>query len=237
MAAHTAKPTRALVDVHSGAVWATTSPVAVDGESWTLVLWQVQEQGIAWQSTVSDGGRAIGEAVSTVTPQRPHQRDVWHVLHLWKPIQARLDHLVERLEQQGPVVARQAARLAEGLGLRGKRPTSDVSAHAAQLAQARYVADSLRYLSGEVHHLLEVVVLATHPGQGVVSSSVRQGELETVLSLLDELRQTAPAGMQHELKKLLTRLEAALPQLVLFAPALDGLQDHVCEQLGPGTVH
>jgi len=222
MAAHTAKPTRALVDVHSGAVWATTSPVAVDGESWTLVLWQLQEQGIAWQSTVSDGGRAIGEAVSTVTPQRPHQRDVWHVLHLWKPIQARLDHLVERLEQQGPVVARQAARLAEGLGLRGKRPTSDVRAHAAQLAQARYVADSLRYLSGEVHHLLEVVVLATHPGQGVVSSSVRQ---------------TAPDGMQHELKKLLTRLEAALPQLVLFAPALDGVQDHVCEQLGPGAVH
>ncbi len=237
MAAHTAKPTRALVDVHSGAVWATTSPVAVDGESWTLVLWQLQEQGIAWQSTVSDGGRAIGEAVSTVTPQRPHQRDVWHVLHLWKPIQARLDHLVERLEQQGPVVARQAARLAAGKGLRGKRPTSDVSAHAAQLAQARYVADSLRYLSGELHHLLEVVVLATRPGQGVVSSSVRQGELETVLSLLDELRQTAPDGMQHELKKLLTRLEAALPQLVLFAPALDGLQDHACEQLGPGAVH
>jgi len=226
-----------VVDVHSGAVWATTSPVAVDGESWTLVLWQLQEQGIAWQSTVSDGGRAIGEAVSTVTPQRPHQRDVWHVLHLCQQIQARLDHLVERLEQQGPVVARQAARLAAGKGLRGKRPTSDVSAHAAQLAQARYVADSLRYLSGELHHLLEVVVLATRPGQGVVSSSVRQGELETVLSLLDELRQTAPDGMQHELKKLLTRLEAALPQLVLFAPALDGLQDHACEQLGPGAVH
>src|SRR5258708_36182252 len=139
MAAHTAKPTRALVDVHSGAVWATTSPVAVDGESWTLVLWQVQEQGIACQSTVSDGGRAIGEAVSTVTPQRPHQRDVWHVLHLWKPIQARLDHLVERLEQQGPVVARQAARAAGRKGLRGKRPTTDVSAPAAPPAPARSV--------------------------------------------------------------------------------------------------
>src|SRR5258707_2854358 len=130
MAAHTAKPTRALVDVHSGAVWATTSPVAVDGESWTLVLWQLQEQGIAWQSTVSDGGRAIGEAVSTVTPQRPHQPDVWPVLHLWKPIQARLDQPVERLEQQGPVVARQAARPGRGPGPRGQRPPPDVPAPA-----------------------------------------------------------------------------------------------------------
>ena len=45
-----------VVDVHSGAVWATTSPVGVDGESWMLLLWQVQEQGIQWQTTVSDGG-------------------------------------------------------------------------------------------------------------------------------------------------------------------------------------
>jgi len=34
-----------------------------------------------------------------------------------------------------------------------------VGTHAAQLAQARYVADGLRYLSGELHRLLEVVVL------------------------------------------------------------------------------
>src|SRR5215470_15437648 len=121
-----------------------------------------------------DGGRAIGEASSTVTPERPQQRDVWHVLHRWKPIQARRDHRGERLEQQAPVVARQAARLAAGKGLRGKRPKSAVGAHAAPLTQARYVADSLRSLSSELHRLLEVVVLASHPGPGVVSSSVRQ---------------------------------------------------------------
>ena len=82
MAASTAKSTRVLVDVHSGAVWASTSPVSVDGESWTRLMWQVQEQGIRWQTTVSNGGRAIEEAVSTVTPKLPHQRDVWHVLPL-----------------------------------------------------------------------------------------------------------------------------------------------------------
>lgn len=194
-----------------------------------LVLWQLQEQGVDWQSTVSDGGRAIEEAVRTVTPQRPHQRDVWHVLHLCQQIQARLDRLVERLEQQVPVVARQAA----GRGLRGKRPKSDVRAHAAELAQARYVAESLRYLSGELHRLLEVVLTA----QGLMPSAVRLGELDTVLILLDELSQTAPSAMQPELRKLVTRLGAALPQLVLFAPALDGLQMATAAQLGPQALH
>jgi hypothetical protein len=89
--------------VQSGAVWASTSPVAVDGESWTLLLRQVQEQGIRWQTTVSDGGRAIEEAVSTVTPKLPHQRDVWHVLHLCQQVQARLDRQVEGLQQRKPV--------------------------------------------------------------------------------------------------------------------------------------
>ncbi len=88
-----------------------------------------------------------------------------------------------------PVVARQAARLAAGKGLRGKHPKRDVSAHAAQLAQARYVAQSLRYLSGELHRLLEVVVLVDLPAQGVMPSSMRHEELATLLVLLDELRQ------------------------------------------------
>src|SRR5436189_44176 len=33
------------VDVHSGVVWASTGLVGVDGESWTLLLWQLEEQG------------------------------------------------------------------------------------------------------------------------------------------------------------------------------------------------
>ncbi len=70
-----------VVDVQSGAVWASTSPVGVDGESWTLLLWELEEHGLHWSSIVSDGGRAIGEAVKTVTPEQPHQRDVWHILH------------------------------------------------------------------------------------------------------------------------------------------------------------
>ncbi len=226
-----------VVDVHSGAVWASTSPVAVDGESWTLLLWSLQEQGIDWQSTVSDGGRAIGEAVSTVTPERPHHRDVWHVLHVCQQVQARLDHLVERLEQQGPIVARQAARLAAGKGLRGRCPKSDVSAHAAALARAQYVAQGLRYLSGELHRLVEVVVLAAQPSQGLLCSALRQGELEACVSLLDELSQAAPSSLQHDLVRLVTLLRAALPQLILFAPRLDEVQASVSQVLGPEALH
>ena len=223
-----------VVDVHSGAVWASTSPVAVDGESWTLLLWQVQEQGIRWQTTVSDGGRAIEEAVSTVTPKLPHQRDVWHVLHLCQQVQARLDRQVEGLQQRTPVVARQAARLAAGKRPRGKCPKTDVAAHAAELAQAQYACEGLRYLAGELRQLLGVVVLTQ---EGIMPSAVRQGELETVLILLDELSQTAPSDMQPELRKLVTRLGTALPQLVLFAPALDELQEQVAQALGPQALH
>ncbi len=226
MAASTAKSTRVLVDVHSGAVWASTSPVSVDGESWTRLMWQVQEQGIRWQTTVSNGGRAIEEAVSTVTPKPPHQRDVWHVLHLCQQVQARLDRQVEGLQQRTPVVARLAACQRP----RGKCPKTDVAAHAAELSQVQYACEGLRYLSGELRQRLRVVVLTP---QGIMPSAVRQGKLETVLILLDELSQTAPSDMQPELRKLVTRLGAALPQLVLFAPALDELQEQVAQALGP----
>jgi hypothetical protein len=221
------------VDAHSGAVWASTNPVAVDGESWTLLLWQVQEQGIHWQTTVSAGGRAIEEAVGTVTPQQPHQRDVWHLLHQCQQVQARLDRQVEGLQQRTPVVARQAARLAAGKRPRGKCPKTDVAAHAAEVLQAQYVCEGLRYLSGELHCLLDVVVLTA---QGVMSSAVRQGELEALLALLDELSQGAPASMQPELVRLVTGLRAALPHLVLFAPALDERQEQVASTLGPSAV-
>lgn len=125
------------VDVHSGMVWACTSLVGVDGESWMLLLWELEEHGLRWQTTVSDGGRAIEEAVGTVTPELPHQRDVWHILHSCQQVQARLERQLAELQQQTAVVARQAARLAAGKRARGKCPKTDVAAHAAEVAQAQ----------------------------------------------------------------------------------------------------
>src|SRR5438067_9903230 len=75
-----------VIDVHSGQVWATVPLVEVDGESWILVLWYLREQGISSVSTVSDGGRAIQEAVSQVPGEEHHQRDVWHLFHVAAPV-------------------------------------------------------------------------------------------------------------------------------------------------------
>ncbi len=145
-------------------------------------------------------------------------------------VQARLDRQAEGLRQQTAVVARQAARVAVGQRPRGRCPKSDVQAHAADIAWAQYACEGLRYLSGELRQLLGVVVLTA---QGIMHSHVRQGELEALVALLDELSHVAPEAMQPELVRLLTLVQAALPQLVLFAPVLDGLQEQAQQALGP----
>jgi hypothetical protein len=227
-----------VVDSRSGAVWASTSPVAVDGESWTLLLWQLQEQGLPWETTISDGGKAIVEAVQTVAPEQPHRRDVWHVLQgcrhpckvawigWWRDWRSKWSRWHDRrlvwLQESLCAVAIRA---------------SEVAAHAVELAQAQYVARSLGYLSAELRRLLEVVVLAPTAGQGLLPSHVRQGELEALLALFDELSQVAPESRQDDLVKLAGHLRAALPHLVLFAPSLDALQEQACQVLGASALH
>jgi len=70
-----------IVDAWIFLVLASVPPVAVDGESWNILLWQMEEQGLQWYTIVSDGGKAIQDAVHKVTPDQVHQRDLWHVLH------------------------------------------------------------------------------------------------------------------------------------------------------------
>jgi hypothetical protein len=72
----------------------------VDGESWILVWWYLQEQGVECLRSVSDGGRAIEEAFGQLKRLCQHQRDVWHVLNFASQVQRRcnrvLQHLLER---------------------------------------------------------------------------------------------------------------------------------------------
>ncbi len=225
-----------IVDVHSGLVVASVPPVAVDGESWTLLLWQLQEQGVQWQTTVSDGGRAIQDGVEEVTPDQVHQRDVWHVEHECQKVQARLDRSVQSLEEQAKTVARQAERITKGQKPRGAHPKSDVQAHAAERLQTTYAASGLRYLTEELKRLLEVVVLAESRQRGVLSSQEREQELEALLALLEELWQMAPAAVQGPLKKLWHHVQLALPHLLGFTQALDTVQQEACQQLGPAAV-
>lgn len=217
-----------VVDTHSWAVWATAGPVAVDGDSWTLLLWTAQESGLHWYSTISDGGRAIQQACHNVEPLGQHGRDVWHVLHECGKVQARLDRLLEQLQQQTPTVLRQAERLATGQKLRGRFPQTDVAAHRARWGAAQVAAAGLRYLSGELRGLLEVVVRrAGH----VLHHAERQAELTSIVSLLDELREQAPASVQAELAKLQQHLALAMPGLLRFSSSLDGVQYEVSKLL------
>ncbi len=155
-----------LVEVHSGLVLASVPPVAVDGESWTLLFWQMQEQGLHWKTIVSDGGRAIQDGVEEVTAAQVHQRDVWHVEQECQKVQARLDRAVHSLEEQATTLGRQAERIAKGQKPRGAHPKCDVQAHAAERRQATYAASDLRYLTEELKRLLEVLVLAESPQRG-----------------------------------------------------------------------
>jgi hypothetical protein len=222
-----------VVDTASHAVWAAEGPVPVDTESWTLVLWLAQERGLRWHTTIGDGGAAIEAAVRVVDPTGPHRRDVWHVLHVCAQVQGRLDRRVAQVEAQTASVQRQAARLAAGQRPLGRHPRTDLVAHAAVCAQARATADALRFLTTTLHDLLEVVVLTP---VGLLDATEREGEVTTLLALLDELAAAAPTPQQTELARLHQHLARALPGLLAFAPPLDRVQHDATVVLGDDGV-
>jgi hypothetical protein len=222
-----------IVDVWSSLVLASIPPVAVDTESWMLLLWQMQEQGLQWKLTVSDGGKAIQDAVHKVTPDHIHQRDVWHVLHECQKVQGRINREVVKLQEQLPKVKQQAKRVEAGHKPRGRNPKTDVVAHAAELQQMEYVASSLHYLTTNLQRLLGIVVLTQ---QGILDSTARQEELDALLCLLSELCEVTPNSMKKEVKGLYHHVQLALPGLLGFCLDLDAVQRSAIEQLGEAAV-
>ncbi len=222
-----------IVDTASHAVWAAAGPVPVDPESWTLVLWLAQERGLRWHTTIGDGGAAIEAAVRAVDPTGQHRRDVWHVRHGCTQVQGRLDRRVAQVEAQAVTVQRQATRVAAGRRPLGRNPQTDLVAHAAVCAQARATAAALRFLTTTLHHLLEVVVLTP---TGLLDAAGREGELTTLLVLLDELAASAPTAQQAELARLHRHITLALPGLLACAPPLDRVQQDADAILGADGV-
>jgi hypothetical protein len=51
-----------VVDAQSGAVWATAGPLAVDHDSWALLLLELEDRGLRLGSGVRDGGSAMKAA-------------------------------------------------------------------------------------------------------------------------------------------------------------------------------
>ena len=210
-----------VVDVHSGAVWASEGPLPVDHESWTLVLWSLQERGLRWDRVVGDEGAALKAACQAVRPEVPFQSDQWHLLHTCGQIQTRLDRRLRQLEAQSVVVERQAARLAAGKRPKGRRPKTDVVAHAAEVGQARQVASAVRYLTRELQRLLAVVVLDQ---RGVLDAAARQADLDVLLDLLRQVAEAADAPQQSEIQRLVVRLQDSLPQLLTFVDQVAQVQ-------------
>jgi hypothetical protein len=213
-----------VVDLDSWAVWAAEGPLPVDADTWTLVLWEAQARGLRWHATVSDGAPAMQQACRVVDPGGQHGRDVWHLLHTCSQVQGRVDRVVATLEAQAATAQRYGERVAAGEKPRGRQPVGLEAAHAAHLACARRTAQALRYLTGELHALLEVVVLRP---RGVVAWVTRQAELDTLLELLAEVRDGAAAGQQAHLRSLHITLTRALPQALAFVGGVERVQQEV----------
>lgn len=169
-------------------------------------------------------------ACRTATPHVLVQLDQWHLWHSCAQSQARLDRVVERLEQQTAVVGRQAARIAAGRRPLGTKAKTDVGAHARDLAAAKQVADGIRYLTQELRRLLAVVVVAQ---ERLLTPVERQRELEALLRLLEEVAATSPATQQAEVVRLARRIQGQMPRLLGFDAHVSQVQHDLSGVLGP----
>ena len=213
-----------VVDLDSWAVWAAEGPLPVDADTGTLVLWEAQARGLRWHATVSDGAPAMQQACRVVDPNGQHGRDVWHLLQTCSQIQGRVDRVMSALETQAATAQRYAERVVAGERPRGRQPVALDAAHAMHLACARRSAQALKYLTGELHSLLEVVVLRP---SGVLNAVTRQSELDTLLSLLGEVRDGAVPAQREHLRSLHGTLTRALPQALAFVAGMERVQQEL----------
>lgn len=226
-----------VVDAHSGQVWATLPPVAVDGESWTLALWYLQEQGVVCKGSVSDGGKAIHEALQTTKAISTHQRDVWHLLHLAAQVQARLERVVQDEEARWVVIERQEQQQATT----GQRPTgrpAKTTSHAQEqwLIQLHRLLTAVRYLFAQLHELFEVVVLTGTQEPHLLGCQARRGDVQAAVDLLEEAIEVMPATLQKEVQRVIKQVKLALPALLYFAQEVEACQQEAIAQLGERAV-
>jgi hypothetical protein len=221
------------VDARTGVVWATAGPVAPDAESWTLLLWDVQERGGHWPLTLHDGGHAAAAGAAAVDPAAPCARDVWHVLARWGQTQHRLDVRVAEAQAKLALRERYETAAAAGRAGRGKRPTTSAATQAAVVAQETGWAEAVRFLGQEVRRALEVVVLLHDRVQDPVA---RRQEVEAALALLAEVAAAAPPPVRRDLERLHAHTIQALPGLLTCAALLAPVETAVTGVLGAAGV-
>jgi hypothetical protein len=74
------------------------------------------------------------------------------------------------------------------------------------------------------------------PDGRLLDAATRRDEVATVLALLAELAETAPAGSRPEVARLHRHIAAALPGLLAFVAPLDRVQQDVASVLGADAV-
>lgn len=221
------------VDARAGVVWATAGPVPADAESWTLLLWGLQERGGAWPLTLHDGGHAAAAGAAVADPTVPCARDLWHVLARWGQTQHRLDVRVAEATAKLAIRERSEAAVAAGQAGRGKRPATSAAAQAKVVAQETALAEAVRFLGQEVRRALEVVVLLR---DRVLDPARRRQEVEAALALLAELGPTAPPPVRTDLERLRAHTAQALPALLLCAELLAPVEAEMTGVLGAAGV-
>lgn len=211
-----------VVDVHSGAVWASVGPLSVDTESWILLLWELQEHGLDWDRLVCDGGAAVQAACQSVSPDLPLQADQWHVLHSCSKIVARLRKQLQKLKAQSAAVERQVARIAAGRRPLGRHPKTDLAGHTQEVVATEQLLGCLSYLMQELKRLLAVVVLSK---DGLLSAEAREQELRCWQSLLCELVSSGPSVTQSLLSRLQQVVSDKVEAMLTFVPQVSALQE------------
>jgi transposase-like protein len=226
-----------IVDAHSTQVWATLPAVGVDGESWTLALCYLHEQGVLCTGSVSDGGRAIEEALQTTQALSRHQRDVWHLLRLAGQVQARLERVVHEQEDRWLVIEHQEQHQATTGRRTTGRPAKTTSSEQEQrVIQWHRLRGAVCYLFAQLRDLCAVVVLTGERTPRLLGYQARREELQTVLGLLEEAIQAVPTALQHEVQRVIKQTRLALPTLLYFAEQVEVAQQEAIEQLGAPAV-
>lgn len=225
-----------VVDVHSGQVWASFPPAAVEGESWMLVLWELQAQGVSYETSVSDGGHALHEALKELKQLDSHQRDVWHVFQQAAKVQGRVETLVQHEEERLRTITSYEQRQAAGQRFSGRPPTTSRAQQCQTVEHLMHLWEAVAYLFRELHHLLDVVMVDSSSASGLLSVSRREAELHTLVSLLFEVQQQAPASLQQDLCAMARLVELALPSLLHFAHGLQDRHQQAVQALGGEAV-
>jgi len=152
-------------------------------------------------------------------------------------VQARLERGVQAEEERGQLIARQEQhQVSTGKKAVGRPAKATAHEQEQLLSQLHRLLEAVRYLFAQLRQLLEIVVLSQESQPRLLSAQVRRGEVETMLTLLEEVAQAAPASMQKELERVSKQIRLALPALLHFAEALEASQQEAIAQLGEQAV-